>query len=222
MIKISKIERSNRKTLSISITPQGEVVVKAPLRLPMADIEKFLQEKRPWIESKVNRINKIQDKFSDIISYKKLMVLGESYYGYSSNNCSKITLENDRILIPTKIQPEKLHKKVTNWYQSYADAFLIPRTQEVAKLLNLMPTKIKCTGSRGRWGACNSEGELFLNWRCVMLPPKLIDYVIVHELAHLLELNHSPKFWAEVERVLPDYKIRRRELKSYGVLLKLF
>ena len=222
MIEISKIEWSNRKSLAVSISVNGEIVVKAPVGCPMTIIEKFLDDKKSWIESKLDKFSAKHEKFADIINYKKLLILGNSYFGYSSEKFKKIKLEEDRILIPKTITPDKLHKKITKWYHSYADDFLLPRTTKIADMIGLKPTSIKCTGSRGRWGACNSNGELFLNWRCIMLPPELIDYVIVHELSHLLELNHSPKFWAVVEKVLPDYKLRRKRLKEYDFCLRLF
>ena len=222
MIEISKIEWSNRKSLAVSISVNGEIVVKAPVGCPMTVIEKFLDDKKSWIESKLDKFSAKHEKFADIINYKKLLILGNSYFGYSSEKFKKIKLEEDRILIPKTITPDKLHKKITKWYHSYADDFLLPRTTKIADMIGLKPTSIKCTGSRGRWGACNSNGELFLNWRCIMLPPELIDYVIVHELSHLLELNHSPKFWAVVEKVLPDYKLRRKRLKEYDFCLRLF
>ena len=222
MIEISKIEWSNRKSLAVSISANGEIIVKAPVGCPMTIIEKFLDDKKSWIESKLDKFSAKHEKFADIINYKKLLILGNSYFGYSSEKFKKIKLEEDRILIPKTITPDKLHKKITKWYHSYADDFLLPRTTKIADMIGLKPTSIKCTGSRGRWGACNSNGELFLNWRCIMLPPELIDYVIVHELSHLLELNHSPKFWAVVEKVLPDYKLRRKRLKEYDFCLRLF
>ena len=222
MIEISKIEWSNRKSLAVTVSATGEIIVKSPVGCPMSIIEKFLIDKKSWIESKLNKSNRMQEKFADIINYKKLLVLGNSYFGYSSSKFKNIVLEEDRILIPSSIKHERLHKKIIKWYQNYADNFLIPRTAKIGEMIGLKPTLIKCTGSRGRWGACNSSGELFLNWRMIMISPDLIDYVIVHELAHLLELNHSPKFWSVVENVLPDYKSRRKRLKEYDFCLKLF
>ena len=222
MIEISKIERSARKTLSVSVSADGEVIVKAPLKLPESEIYRFLNDKRSWIESKLKKADMVQNQFNDIIEYRQILLFGKRYYGYFSSQVSKITLTDNKILIPTKIKQDQLHKKITNWYKKMADDYLVRRTREVSALINIMPSGIKCTGSRGRWGACNSSRQIFLNWRCVMLPNRLIDYVIVHELAHILELNHSPRFWAVVGQILPDFKERRQELKTYGFALKLF
>lgn len=222
MIEISRIERGNRKTLAVSISSSGEVVVKAPLRLSNEAIQKFLIEKQVWIESKLKKIASVNNNFQSIINYEELLVLGIRYKGFSSSAVSKITLKEDKILIPAKITPDKLHKKVLSWYKKLSDKILIGRTEQIAQAISLHPKSVKCTGSRGRWGACNSNHEVFLNWRCVMLPKGLIDYVIVHELVHLLELNHSPNFWAKISQILPDFKARRKEIKQYGFLLKLF
>ena len=76
--------------------------------------------------------------------------------------------------------------------------------------------RITIRGQRTRWGSCSGRGTLSFNWRLMMAPPKVLDYVVVHELAHRKEMNHSARFWAEVERILPDYKRRRKWLKDYG------
>lgn len=222
MVEISKIERSKRKTLSVIITPMGEVVVKAPLNLPDREIQRFIQEKEGWILSKIKKLDAVNSEFNEVISYQKLLVLGTAYNGYKSKSVSKIELMPDKILIPDRINSEKLYKKVISWYKILADSVLIPRVKEISTLVNIPFKSVKCTGSRGRWGACNNKREIFLNWRCIMLPQNLIDYVIVHELAHIIELNHSPKFWNVVGQMLKDYKPRRQSLKNYSFALKLF
>ena len=222
MIEISKIERSNRKTLSVTVTKEGQIVVKAPIKLPEAEIYRFLNEKRSWIEKKLQKVESIQDEFKDIIEYRQLLLFGIKYFGYFSSRVSKITVDGNKMLIPNKIPQAKLHKKVLSWYKKQADEYLIKRTLEISNTIKIFPTEVKCTGSRGRWGACNNSRQVFLNWRCIMLPPSIIDYVIVHELAHIIELNHSQKFWSVVERILPEYKKCRQIIKTYGFLLKLF
>lgn len=222
MVEISKIVRSNRKTLSVLVTGDGEVVVKAPLKLPESEINKFISEKESWIISKLKAKTQVINKFQDVISYKKLLVFGSAYNGYFSPSVKEIALTSDKILIPNKITPQKLNKCIIKWYKSLADSVVINRTKEISKHIGINPKIIKCTGSRGRWGACNSNKEVFITWRAVMLPERLIDYIIVHELSHIIELNHSPKFWAIVGKILPDYKSRRAELKTYSFALNLF
>ena len=115
MIEISKVIYSRRKSLSVSVMENGEIVVKAPLGLSMPEIQRFLNEKQSWIENKLNKVSSIQDKFREVIEYRQLLVFGKAYYGYSSSSVNSISLMQDRILISSKIQPEKLHGKITNW-----------------------------------------------------------------------------------------------------------
>lgn len=222
MIQPSKILRSKRKTLSISINSVGEVIVKAPLGLPDSHIYNFLLEKQQWIQSRLNKTKSSIDKFAEVVQYKKLLVLGSIYPGVYSSGVRKITILPDKIVIPDTIPQEKLMRKITNWYKKLAQELLIGRLSELSNMININYSSAKCTGSRGRWGSCNNKHAITLNWRAVMLPQQLIDYIIVHELSHIIELNHSTKFWQIVAKIMPSYKQRRQELKQYGFVLKLF
>ena len=102
MIEIAKIERSARKSLSVSVTRKGEVVIKAPLNLPTSRIQEFINEKRAWIEAKVNRATAVNTNFREVIEYKQLMLWGKQYYGYSSSTVKQITVLEDKILVPTQ------------------------------------------------------------------------------------------------------------------------
>lgn len=222
MVKISKLIRAKRKTLSIMVMPNGEVVVKAPIGLSDEKIYAFLEEKQKWITTKQAKIETNNNRFSDVISYKKVMYLGKIYTGIFTDNVSKITLGDNYLYVPAKYNTDKINKKLISWYKKQAETVLITCTTQISEQVYIKPTMVKITDSRGRWGACNNKHQIFLNWRCIMLPPHLLDYVIVHELSHILELNHSPKFWAIVNKILPDSSKRKAEMKNYGFLLKMF
>ena len=221
-IQPSIIARSNRKTLSITVTRGGEVVVKAPHKLPMSEINIFVAEKQPWIQEKLSRINKTISDNSDVLNYQKLMLFGQKYSGYRSQTAKEITFDSDRILIPTKIKDEHLLKKLKAWYKSYAHDVLKERLLYIEEKIRLKSKSFKISDTRGRWGSCNSSGEININFRVIMLPPNIIDYVLVHELSHLLEMNHSKNFWATVGKILPAYSDFRRQIKQYAYLLELF
>ena len=108
------------------------------------------------------------------------------------------------------------------WYKKVAKKVLGDRLAYVESRLKLKSKSMRITDSKGKWGSCNSFGTIVFNWRVVMLPPDLIDYVIVHELCHLVEMNHSKKFWAIVERFLPKSPVLKKNIKEYGFLLGLF
>ena len=222
MINISKIERSNRKTLSIVVTSEGEVVIKAPLRLPLCEIQRFVQEKSGWIENKLAKIKNNTSQFSSVINYQKLLVFGNICTAYRSKSVKNIVFDGSRVLVCEKWPQDKLMGKINSWYKKLANDYIISRVHQIAEIINLKPGLVKCTGSRGRWGACNNNKHIMINYRAVMLPKRLIDYIIVHELAHLVHLNHSKEFWALVGEIMPAYPSMRKELKQYGFALKLF
>lgn len=223
-MEIKEIIRSNRKTIAIQILPSGEVVIKAPLRLPDEKIYKFIEEKRSWIVSHQQKVQNSLDKYEDVVKYNKLMVFGKICTVYKSKKVRKTTLNLDenKIIVPESLSTEKLYKKFISFYKTLANDYIIDRVQYISSIVGLNPAEITTTGSRGRWGACTNKGKISLSWRAIMVRPDLIDYIIVHELMHLVELNHSPRFWNGVEKMYPKYKAAKIELKKLGFVLKLF
>jgi len=112
----------------------------------------------------------------------------------------------------------KIQKQVTLWYRREALQVFQECVAYFAPLLAVTPTEIKLSNAQTQWGSCTSRGVVRLNWRLVQMPLHLIDYVVVHELAHLLEMNHSARFWSVVETGCPDYRQCRAELKGYGLV----
>jgi hypothetical protein len=109
----------------------------------------------------------------------------------------------------------------TQWYKEQARQAIGQRVQQLAVKHGFKYKQIKITSAQGRWGSCNSQGTLCFTWRLIMAPPAEIDYVVVHELVHLVERNHSKAFWEKVAAILPDYKAKRKWLKDNWLLLKL-
>jgi predicted metal-dependent hydrolase len=110
-------------------------------------------------------------------------------------------------------QESAVRRLLEGWYRQQAVELLAERMQPLAEALGVDYARMTVRAQRTRWGSCSSRGSISLNWRLVLLPTKLADYVLAHELAHLREMNHSPAFWALVERVIPDYRARRKELE---------
>jgi len=223
MIQPNSITRSKRKTLSITITKNGEVMVKAPLKMPDVKIDEFIQSKEKWIREKLCSINKNLANFNDVIHYDKLLVFGDKYKPVYAD-VKKIDIDDyGKIMIPRKYTDSiQVFKATKNWYKRLAKDFVLERVEKLAHYAKLQPNKLRINDSRGRWGACTHKGEIILNFRVTMLPPKLLDYVIFHELSHLVEMNHSAKFWKVMSTIMPDYLDARREIKKYGFCLGLF
>ena len=222
MIVPDYIERSNRKTLSLTVLKDGNVIVKAPISMKDETIEKFVFEKQDWIRSKLLTIKETQSKFDDVMHYQKFLLYGNKY-SLLLDDVKKIeTNSNFQIIFPKKTEQDKILKGLMSWYKKVAKKVLGDRLAYVESRLKLKSKAMRITDSKGKWGSCNSFGTIVFNWRVVMLPPELIDYVIVHELCHLVEMNHSKKFWTIVEKFLPKSPVLKKAIKEYGFLLGLF
>ena len=222
MIVPDCIERSNRKTLSLSVMKDGAVCVKAPIGMRDEIIEKFVREKQDWIKSKLAFINATRDKFSEVISYNKFLIYGNTYSLVFCDEKKIKTGNNFELLVPRKIDKAKLMKSIKSWYKKAAKDILADRLKFISNKINLFAKEIKIGDSKGRWGSCNSNGVIVLNFRVLMLPPAIIDYVLVHELCHLREMNHSKQFWSLVGSILPNFEKTKKAIKEYGFLLSLY
>lgn len=222
MIMPSKIVRGNRKTISITVNTVGEVVVKAPTRIPDVEIYKFLQEKKDWIIEKQNKQLKLNEKYKNLLCFEEFLLFGVNCPANRIVSLKTANFAQNKCLIPSGLsRTEELHKVILV-YKRLASKWLKERTLEIARAIGLTFDEFKISDTKGRWGCCNSNYCINLNWRVVCLPTYLIDYVIVHELSHLMEMNHSEKFWNFVGKVLPDYKERRKKIKDFGFLFSLY
>ena len=176
--------RSRRKTLAVEIRPDGQVLVRAPLRLPRREIERFLMEKSDWI--RVHRAEVLARKAQE---------------------------EANPVPALTDAQLRGLKKSAS---------IVIPeRVAHFAALVGVDYGRITIRSQKTRWGSCSAKGDLNFNCLLLLAPPEVLDYVVVHELCHRKQMNHSPRFWAEVARVIPDYKAKVKWLKENGGRLML-
>lgn len=185
-----KIIRSNRKTLAIQINPDLSVTVRAPMYAPQSDIERILREKESWIQKHIEKIREQEAK--------RKKTQGEK--GEYGEFVERDYLTNEEI--------KKLADKALQ--------YIPKRVSYFAKQIGVTYGKIKIRNQKTRWGSCSSKGNLNFNCLLMLTPPEVIDYVVVHELCHRKEMNHSRVFWVEVEKVLPNYKEQVKWLKENG------
>lgn len=223
MITPDQIYRSNRKTLSLSILKDGQIVIKAPLRMSEETIAKFVQSKQNWIREKLAFLQNNKQKYDDVIAYKKFLLFGNRY---DLKLCSVKKIQTSQeemcIYMPATTDQSKILAKLKAWYKKYAKTILEQRVEYLSNLMKIAPKSIKINDTKGRWGACNSRGVISFNFRVIMLDPSIIDYVIVHELCHLVEMNHSKRFWNLVYSFLPNAGAEKQKIKEYGFLLTIF
>ena len=218
-IEITRIIRSKRRSIAFIISHDATLVVRAPMRTPLPYIEKLVQSKADWIERKKHEAQKrpqaVEKSFSD---GEVFLYLGKKYQLTVTKDL-KISLGVEGQLFFPKIFLWRAKARLLDWYHIQAKIEITKRTEEIAKRLNLKHQSIRITNAQGNWGSCGPKNSLNFNWRLIMAPEEVMEYVIVHELMHILEKNHSAKFWDKVQALIPDYKKKRKWLRENGLLL---
>ena len=213
-----RLIRARRQSIGMQIDQRG-LVVRAPRWVPIRDIESVLRERDAWIvETLVEwRGTERESLPSEWRSGAPLLYLGRKLtlaLFPARRQAIAADLLNLTILHPSPGDQAKIAAFVCGWLKQQALERLEPRALDFALRLRAPAPAVKLSNARTQWGSCNERGEIRLNWRLVQLPPRLADYVVAHEVAHLVELNHSPRFWALVESLLPGHAQQRRELDA--------
>jgi len=221
-IKIDKLIRSRRRSISLEVTRDARLVIRMPKYGSLRDVKRFVLEKRAWIEKKIaetsERIRKQTTK--KFIDGEQFYYLGEKYELHLCRDalqCAstlKLEFNGDFYLHEESVPYAK--SIFIKWYKRQAKLNIPKRVRWYAAQHGLEYGKIRITSASKRWGSCTAKNDLNFTWKLMLLPIKIVDYVVVHELAHTLQHNHSKRFWAEVERILPNYKERRKWLKKNG------
>jgi len=212
---------SKRKSMSITINRNGDIIVKAPKKTNKHYINEI-------IKSKINFINKHRDiilkkraaypkkecKEGEIFYY-----LGDKYILHFDSNETKIRIQNDSMILPIK-EIEIIKTMIIKWYKTEAKKILFNRLNYYSSKTSISYKSLKITSAKSRWGSCGSNGNINLNWKLIILPIKLIDAVIVHELVHIEIANHSKKYYERVREIIPNYNEFNKELKKHSAILE--
>lgn len=214
-----KRSRKRRKTISLQISSSAEVVVSAPYFTSEYEINNFVREKENWIRKTIQKQKKTPDQVRE-----KSFTTGEYFYYLGSPCPLEVFFQNDlppglvfwnnRFYLNCLDAPAAGKGHFVRWYKGVARKHITGRVDALANQLQLLPGKISITSARTRWGSCSEENNLAFSFRLIMAPPEVIDYVVVHELLHMREKNHSSKFWKLVLEVMPQYKVHRRWLQD--------
>jgi predicted metal-dependent hydrolase len=220
-IQIDKLIRSKRRTIALIIERDGSFIVRAPLRAPQAAIETFIQQKEDWITRTRKKMKSVQPILGkQYADGEKFLFLGSSF-DLKLVGFQKPLLRFDNGFTLHSAAQIKGEQVFTRWYKERALEIIAGRVRHYSQQYNFTPKQVKISSAKTRWGSCSSNGMLNFTWRLVMAPLDVIDYVVVHELAHLRVKNHSSKFWKEVEAVYPEYKKQRKWLRDNGEKLNL-
>ena len=235
--------KSKRKTISISVDSKGNILVKAPLRLSDENVLELVKQKASWIEQKLRLVEETVGQKQDrqYVNGEIFYYLGKEYIFQLIEDASrkKLTVNiydeklvvtmptskagsiNDDIVNDGSINDGIIKVAITKWYKQMAKVKIVERVTHYESLFSEKRGSIIVKEQKKRWGSCSQDGTLRFNWRIIMAPEYIIDYIVVHEMSHLRYMNHAKEFWHQVERVLPDYKIRKEWLKKNGITLEL-
>ncbi len=225
------LQRSTRRrrTIQIQLDPEAGLKVLVPHTLTHNEIEDFLLRRSDWILKHRTEVEASNDRF-DWAEGGAMQLRGNPVQvvvqerdvndvGCDLPPTVVKSLEGEMVtvIIPPEMMPETKSKVVrqwlTEWFRQEAWDHLNSRVADYGNVMGVQPSQLKLSNAKKRWGSCSGKRSINLNWRLIMLNDRLIDYVVVHELAHLIELNHSPGFWRVVERMLPDHQELRRQLR---------
>jgi predicted metal-dependent hydrolase len=220
-IQIDKLFRTKRKTMALIVERDGTLTVRAPMRVSRSQIESFVRERTAWVirtRRKIKSVLEVESK--RYVDGEKFLFLGTSH-NLKLVGPQRPSLKLDggfRLSVTAQKRGEQVFIR---WYKTRASEIITERAAEFAGQYGFSPEQIRITSARTRWGSCSPNGTINFTWRLVMAPLDVIDYVVVHELAHLRVKNHSKKFWRVVESILPEYKDQRKWLRDHGEKLTL-
>ncbi|WP_077596113.1 M48 family metallopeptidase [Oceanobacillus kimchii] len=222
--------KQTRKDVKISIDLVNGVEVFTPDNIDEAKLVQIIKRKAPWISQKLLELNEVNTKVQpkEFVSGEKLPYLGRHYrlkvYKEPVPNTS-FQFKQGRFIaiVPREWSQEsiehQLEQKLMEWYRQHGFKKINERAKEYQSMLGVKPRSLQLKTQHKRWGTCTPNGDIYLNWRIVMAPLRVIDYIIVHELAHLIVPEHNDRFWRIVRTTLPHYKEAKEWLRVHGIEL---
>ena len=219
---------SKRKTMSIEISAEGEVKVRAPMGISEEVIISQVMEKGKWILEKREEAYKRNSKKVEK-NYKDgdlFMYLGNKYslkikFSPFLKRISVRIIGKELVVCMTEYNKERLRKAIELWYREEGVRIIKDRVNHYLKFYPVKPRSIKVKEQKRRWGSCTYYNDLLFNWRCIMAPLKVVDYIVVHEMTHIVHKDHSKNYWNFVSKIIPNYKEQKMWLKENGIIMDI-
>jgi predicted metal-dependent hydrolase len=216
------LKRSARRSIGFAIDSTG-LTITAPRWVTLADIETAITEKQRWIFTKlIEWQTRVEQRALPKVDWKdgaEVPYLGQPVRVKLGSPQGTLAFSADdsalQLPLPLQADPQQIKDRVQGWLQSEAKRLFGERLAIYAERLGVNYRAYALSSAATRWGSCSSDGKIRLNWRLIHFPLSIIDYVVAHELAHLREMNHSPRFWQTVESIFPEFREARQTLKSH-------
>jgi len=216
------LKRSNRKTISIYVDRDEVITVHAPTGLALKKLEKILDEKRFWIHKSISELNELNESKLNrsFVSGEGYLYLGRSYRLKLGMNLKRPLTLYQGFFVLDESKLRNAENYFIRFYKEKGMKWIPKRSEYFASIMGIQPKPIRVIKLHNRW-ASQSEKFLSFHWKLMMAPLRIIDYVIVHEIAHYLYPDHGIEFWSHVETMLPDYYQRKEWLRKNGANLDL-
>lgn len=214
------INRRRRRSLSLNIDHRGLRVL-GPMRMTLREVEQLIHTHEDWVLKKLDEWREERfHKAWSIHGAEPLLYMGTPLVVSTRRHSRRktlIELTSDQLILSTTDPGDtrRNHRALVLWLRERAMTCFEERVSIYTEQLGIPMPRLALTQARTRWGSCNSRGDIRLNWRLIHLPLTLIDYVVAHELAHIKEMNHGPRFWALVETMYPDWKTAKSALRAH-------
>lgn len=205
------------RRISLRVDPVRGAVLMLPAKARLAEGERFLLAHRVWLAEKLARLPDTV-ALADGVS---VPLLGVTHRVRHMPGARRGVWTEEGVILVSGL-PEHVGRRVADFLKAEARRLIVPRAHAMAERLGRKPGRISLKDTRSRWGSCSSSGDLAFSWRLVLAPEQVLDYVVAHEVAHLVEMNHSSAFWAQVEILVGDPRGPRRWLKAHGAGLHRF
>lgn len=209
-----KLIRSARRTLSVSVSPDNVITVRSPYNVPQAEIIRFLNAKKGWIEANLNKNSRLRNVFGEVMSGRTILVCGREV-------CLCVDKAGIEGIFNGSVRVHDIKNLKKVYVSALGDQFL-NMAESIASRCGMRAAAWGFRSYRSRWGCCDGENRITFNYKILMLPERLQTYIIVHELCHTRRRDHSPAFNGLVLSVLPQKSVLERELKDYSFLARMY
>lgn len=223
---IVEVVRTNRRKSADIRVEEGAVTIVVPSSTSAERIDQLLAAKRRWIREKIALHQELTPANPKrYVSGEAFSYLGRNYrLKVEKGNFAPVKLVHGRLLVTVpngSEQPHMIRNALVRWYKRQAEQKLTAKVERFAPIVGVEPAGVGIRTFKSRWGSCTSKGKLEFNWQIMMAPNRMVDYVVVHELCHLIRHDHSPEFWRELERVMPEYHQCREWLRDNAMKLSV-
>lgn len=215
-ITVYQLIRSKRKTIALIVKPDASLIVRAPLRSSNKAITEFIEQNIKWVEKKQAEALALQPvKRKQYVAGETFLYLGKPYELEIVHDQKETLVLAGKFRLAESVQTQAAIT-FERWYRRQARQIITERVQLYANQFHFQYKQVRITGARTRWGSCSATGSLNFSWRLIMAPLEVVDYVVVHELAHTVVHNHSKRFWHRVGEIMPEYNAHRKWLREHG------